>query len=416
MPIGPYETFEECKADIKREYRERHPDWTEEHLDQVAGAVCGSLEKQTQGVRVVYQASFEPFLKEGRRFVKIYGIDDSVSKNDWGVTPAARARALQSLMAIPLLGPPSLSKDMIAVEDPELPHYGTWSVIGKPVDFESNSATYGVFEITVDKAWDMIQKHELSTTSPSVLVKEAHYDEDGKLIVDDFNWDHILFVDNPAFRNAGVVATCEGPNPTACNFGQTLQAAFLSHGQKPRQDVGTQSPPGTQSSREKTVSENKGEKSMSDEKSETTKQEKNQGCAEAAQAAADIKNAAEDMKTENEVLKTELKALQAWKAEVLERELNAKVDRVLELELNTGVIEEASKDEESKRLKALGMPTLQALISRLETVDRSMQAASIGHGPKTKFNAGKNLEGMAEQIRMEMFGHKNPPVNGEIKD
>lgn len=46
MPVGPYPNFAACKRGIKAQYRKKHPDWSAEKLDEVAGAVCGKMEQQ----------------------------------------------------------------------------------------------------------------------------------------------------------------------------------------------------------------------------------------------------------------------------------------------------------------------------------------------------------------------------------
>jgi hypothetical protein len=243
MPIGPYSDFNACVVGIKARYRKSNPDWTEDHLNQVASAICGQMEKQTrQGLRVAYQAKYEPFTKDEHHFIKVYNLEDEVNNNNWGVTAEARARSLRSFFDQPLLGPPNLSDDHVIDADPTHPHFGVWAKIGRPVDVINNGATYGIYEVTVPEAWEMIQAGQLAQVSPSIRINEAHWTEDGKEIITDFNWDHTLFVDVGAIPKAGVVGTCTAPDPSLCGFRQAVQAALQSHGSEPlglslRQDV-----------------------------------------------------------------------------------------------------------------------------------------------------------------------------------
>jgi hypothetical protein len=234
MPVGPYPTFDDCVTAQKAAYRKKNPDWTEEHLDQVAGAVCGQMEKMMQqGFRVTYQAAFEPFTKDNRNFVKVYGIDNDVNKNAWGVTPEARAKSMRTFFQHPLLGPPELSDVHVFDNVPGHPHYGKWAVIGHPVDFESNSATYPIYEVDVAEAWRRIQAGEMDAVSPSVHINDARYTDDGEQIITDFDWDHMLFVPRGAIEKAGVVGLCSADDPSKCSFRRAVQAAFQGHGLEP---------------------------------------------------------------------------------------------------------------------------------------------------------------------------------------
>ena len=206
-------------------------DWTKEKA--VAWADQHKPAAQSLGQACfAYAARFEPQIVEGKRFVKVWNLDTSTCNNAWGVTQEAQDEALGTFVSEHnvLLGPPGLSGEHVQVTDPKLPHYGEWSVIGHPASWEKQGDTlYGIYEVTVDAAWDKIQDGTLKATSPSVLILNAHYDEDGALKLDKFAWDHTLFVDTPAFPKSGVVATCEGPNPNTCfmpGFGEALQAAY----------------------------------------------------------------------------------------------------------------------------------------------------------------------------------------------
>lgn len=177
-------------------------------------------------ISIAYQGSFQPYTKDDRHYVKVYTLDNDVNQNDWGVTPEARARSMGTFFEHPLLGPKHLSSEHVVDADPTHPHYGEWAKIGRPVDFESNGATYGIYEVTVDQAWDLIQAGKLNAVSPSLTIKNSTRTRDGKEIVTDFAWDHVLFVDHGAIPEAGVVGTCTAPDPCLCTFGEAVQAAL----------------------------------------------------------------------------------------------------------------------------------------------------------------------------------------------
>lgn len=236
MPFAGYPDFAACTRDIKAQYRKKNPSWTEKHLDEVAGAVCGQMEKQTrQGLHVAYQAKFEPFTDGKRHFVKIFNVDDSWNRNDWAVTPQARERSLPSFFNQPLLGPAHLSNEHVVDANPRHPHYGTWAKIGHPVDVQNNGGTYGIYEITVPEAWRMIEAKELSAVSPSVHILNEVEQPDGKKRITDYAWDHTLFIDTPAYHpGIGVVDTCVASDPSLCDFAQAAQAAYLAQGVRVR--------------------------------------------------------------------------------------------------------------------------------------------------------------------------------------
>jgi len=300
MPIGEWPNFAACVRDQKAIYRKKNPTWTEEHLDQVARAVCATIEKNAQGatyappesgdlpahgkailnaaytacrkehpedndanrtscskqawaavknagyhqdssghwlapsrqgMAIQYQARFEPFMKDERHFIKVFNLEDEVNRNNWGVTPEARERSLRSFMNQKLLGPPGLSNEYVTDPNPKHPHFGTWSVIGKPVDVINNGGTYGIYEVTAPKAWLKIQSKELDAVSPSIHINQAEFQEDGSEIITDFDWDHTLFTPVGAIPKAGVVGTCTASDPSLCGFRAAVQAAFHGHTQ-----------------------------------------------------------------------------------------------------------------------------------------------------------------------------------------
>ena len=79
-------------------------------------------------------------------------------------------------------------------------------------------------EITKDYAWEKIKNQEWKAVSPSVLAFVEHQEGDVS-VVDDFNFEHVLFVDKGAYPAAGVESTCEG-DLGQCNFYQALASAY----------------------------------------------------------------------------------------------------------------------------------------------------------------------------------------------
>lgn len=193
--------------------------------EAAAKRICGHLtsKQSLRKVAFAYQATFEPYEEQGKHLAKIHVIDLAPNLNKWQVTATARAKALKSLLDAPLLGPPAPGeRGNVVGGAPGAPHEGLWSPVGQFVDFESNHVTHGIAEITKDYAWENIRNKNWKAVSPSVLAFVEHREGDVD-VVDDFNFEHVLFVDKPAYPDAGVEETCD--SETKCNFYQALQAA-----------------------------------------------------------------------------------------------------------------------------------------------------------------------------------------------
>jgi len=196
--------------------------------EAAAKRICGHLpsKQSLRKVAFAYQATFEPYEEQGKHLAKIHVIDLAPNLNKWQVTTTARAKALKSLLDAPLLGPPAPGeRGNVVGGPPGAPHEGLWSPIGKFVDFQSNHVTHGIAEITKDYAWDNIKNKNWKAVSPSVLAFVEHREGDVD-VVDDFNFEHVLFVDKGAYPDAGVDGTCD--SETKCDFYQALQAACES--------------------------------------------------------------------------------------------------------------------------------------------------------------------------------------------
>jgi len=213
--------------------------------------------------RMSYEAIGEPFELQGKLFLKIPIMPDGQSLNEWGVTPEARARCASTVLGKKLLGPPTPNipgdPTVCRTCGPDKPHAQPpegWGEYGHFVDFTNNGKTYGIAEITApdEEVRQAIRERRLSAVSPSVFPKAGFYDDKG-LIVTDYVFDHVLFVDHPAFHDLsldeGLMA--DSPDLTSASWHSALQAAFVpSSAKKARQDVGAQSPTGMQSTRDKT--------------------------------------------------------------------------------------------------------------------------------------------------------------------
>lgn len=180
--------------------------------EAAATRICSGLKsKQSSNslrkVSFSYQATFEPYEEQGKHLAKIHVIDLAPNLNKWQVTPTARAKALKTLLDSPLLGPPpDGEKGNVIGGAPGSPHEGLWSPVGHFIDFESNHVTHGIAEITKDYAWEKIKNGEWDAVSPSVLAFLEHQEGD-VAVVDDFNFEHVLFVDKGAYPEAGVEST-----------------------------------------------------------------------------------------------------------------------------------------------------------------------------------------------------------------
>ncbi|MGA2971897.1 MAG: hypothetical protein ABSE39_04635 [Candidatus Bathyarchaeia archaeon] len=204
--------------------------------EEAAKRICGRLpSKQSSNslrkVSFAYQATFEPYEEQGKHLAKIHVIDLAPNLNKWQITAPARAKALKTLLDSPLLGPPpDGQKGNVIGGAPGSPHEGLWSPVGHFVDFESNHVTHGIAEITKDYAWEKIKSGEWSAVSPSVLAFLEHQEGD-VAVVDDFNFEHVLFVDKGAYPDAGVESTYDA------GFYQALASAAVQQVSITNQDL-----------------------------------------------------------------------------------------------------------------------------------------------------------------------------------
>jgi len=189
-----------------------------------------------------YIAAFKLEERDGKRYAQIYVIDSSVNRNKWQVTAKARAKALETLLNAPLLGPP------------ELAHKATKKV-GRFVDFLSNSYTAGLAEITDDEAWEKMESGEWAAVSPQIIAYDIT-DQNGIEVIDDFIFDHVVFVEKAAYPRARVKELCEGTEES-CGFSRMLTAALDFHGHVGHDDVASSRLTGTQDAEKNPFTDNK---------------------------------------------------------------------------------------------------------------------------------------------------------------
>jgi hypothetical protein len=189
-----------------------------------------------------YEVAAQAIERDGKKYTLIEVIDESECRNKWRINPAGKAHALAGLLQTPLLGPPEHG-------------HGAIDIVGRPVDFESNFHTKVLYEIPDVAHWMKVRSGEWQAVSPQLTFLKAHYEGD-TLVIDDWRFDHVAFVERGAFPNARVKSTCED-NPALCGFSKAVTAALNeSHGlepegSKPRQDVAAYSN-NRQGDREKT--------------------------------------------------------------------------------------------------------------------------------------------------------------------
>jgi len=365
--------------------------------------------------KISFDAIGEPHELQGKLFLKIPIMPDGQSLNEWGVTPEARARCASTVLGKKLLGPatPNIPGDPTVCRTcgPDKPHSQPpegWAEYGHFIDFENNGRTYGIAEITApdDEVRQAIRERRLSAVSPSVFPKAGFYDDKG-LVVTDYVFDHVLFVDHPAFRDLslddGLMA--DSPDLTSASWHSALQAAFVpSFAQKARQDVGIQSPEkGMQNTRDKKPS-SQGERIMGNENTGCT------NCEESKKTITGLQTTIHELQGKLVTTESSLTALTKWKDETVMQARLTKSNRIADLEIQIGTLQAKDKDARVKALVAIDDSALNPLLSNLEAVGAA-QAAIQPSGPKAKFDGNAPMQGAAgalsfvESRRATMFGY-----------
>jgi len=233
----------------------RYPidDWTEAearaHCEKEGGVFEPAEGHKREGMfRFCYHADVEAFEASGKKYAKIFLIDDTRNRAGWGVTPEATRKALASLRNLSLLGPPESAHEAGSREVGHLDH--------STIDPETGVA-YGIFEVTED-AYQKIKNREWRHVSPMIWAHEIHF-LPGKELITNYVFDHLAFCRYPAYSRGsdGVIWTCEGPscleeNFPKYHFAAAFEAALESY-KKACNDVASSLPKGTQDAEKNTI-------------------------------------------------------------------------------------------------------------------------------------------------------------------
>ena len=190
--------------------------WTEvkarNHCQDKGGEfhAASQAAQAVEGLAVTYAARFDQIVDGARTFIKIHAIDLTRCKNKWRVTKEAMQKAARSILDAKLIGPPPPGEQgNVVVESPAC-HRGVWKDVGRFLSYSQNGVTFGLGEVTEPYAAENIRSGKWRATSPKILINAQRH-ENGEIVVSDYKFDHILFVDNPGFTNAGVVQVCDSP-------------------------------------------------------------------------------------------------------------------------------------------------------------------------------------------------------------
>jgi hypothetical protein len=206
MPIGPYENWDKCIENQMSKGK----------VEESARKICGYLEQRSkQALSFDYQASLRPTVRDGKHVAKVYVIDQDMSLNDWRITPQAKNRGAASLIGKPFLGPPELG-------------HRSEHVIGKIFDYDTDpdDTIWAYAEITDEQAWPNIESGKWNKTSPRILAKIVRDTPDGKERVEDFIFDHVALVNDPAFPASGIKAAYNAERDY-CDFSKAFEASLL---------------------------------------------------------------------------------------------------------------------------------------------------------------------------------------------
>jgi len=218
MPLHP--DFQKILESFKEEYGEEEGErrfyaWLRSRGYDETKSMAWNLRREAE-LSIAYTASISPLEAEK---AEIYVIDTTLNGNRWMVTEEALKKALETLKGAPLLGPP------------EQGHRSN-SAVGFFQDYrlDPGGAVYGIAEITDPEAWEAIKSGRWRYVSPRIIARHVDYSPTGAAIVRDFLFDHVAFVEKPAYPRAGVHELLAshseaGANPY-CGFSQALEAAL----------------------------------------------------------------------------------------------------------------------------------------------------------------------------------------------
>ncbi len=303
-----------------------------------------------------FWAAVHSVAADGKRLATFYLMNTSPNRNNWAVTGKALEEALPTLIGKPLGCIPGYRVDHVHAPI----QVGRWVKTEKLDGYALATA-----EITDDTAWTRITSGEWGPVS--VVIKAyrvtcsrcgsditAAPDEhvltgDAHEVVESFVFDHVDFVSEPAYPQAGIVSVGElvlGASRSNVDG----QAGARGHVPKP-------------------VDVNKLDE--------------------------ELKKEVEALRAENTGLKGKVQRFEAERRE-------EKVQRVLEARVKAGLVRDRVKEEE--RLKGLEDGALTLLAEDAEQIaSRAVKTA----GPKARFTAeGGDLEAAVEETRLRLFGYR----------
>jgi hypothetical protein len=340
-------------------------------------------------------------------------IEHGVNLNQWGVTDESRRRAAESLKHTILLGPSDKDHPgTIFGGPPGAPHEGMWYPIqGKFMETYSNGVTGGKAQIQDPYAEEKIKNGEWVAVSPSVHGL-AHYDQQGNVIFDDFQFQHVLFLPKdmpPAYPNMGIkdlekqgsfeAALQAALQPfTVTNVTDAEMTALGIHPEK-------KSKTGNDQIMSQPINISPDPKDLKIQEQDTQIKE--------LQAKLEENKSATQKLAE---LEAKTKALETFQGAVSKREHSTLVSTVLETEKQAGLLaDDKAKEEESKRLDGLGDDTLrelQAVYAKTAAYVKSLPPAKKPEEFDEKAQAAADDVWNTEHRRL--FGHGHDKDGKEV--
>jgi hypothetical protein len=225
MPVGPYESFQDCVSAIMRK---------EDVSRESASAICGKMEKQT---REASKVQIVPSEQNDKLYIKTFLIDASISGNAWGVSRQSIVDNIQSFIGKPLVlfkdakgeldHPPSEANTIAAWSADQEPYrIGTIIDVVRKEQFQQgpyDDQYFAIIEVTDKNAKDILQNTEQTLyVSPGLADLHANLvaNKSGQVIAEESNhWIgmHLALVREPAYgiRKAQITASCGG-DETKC--------------------------------------------------------------------------------------------------------------------------------------------------------------------------------------------------------
>jgi hypothetical protein len=116
-------------------------------------------------------------------------MDTTVNRNGWAVTEDALRSAAASLVGVPLLAYPDHSGSALAGR-----FVAAWTVDG---------ILLGTAEVT-EEAWRRVSSGDWRYVSPQIYAFQRR-EEGGATFIDDFTFQHVAFIKDPAYPGSGVL-------------------------------------------------------------------------------------------------------------------------------------------------------------------------------------------------------------------